>query len=254
MKVLLSPHDDDAAFSLGSALIDGRLAPCVVVAIFTESNCVEGESTLSTAEITARRRKDNQMFFERWSPASLLVDLQCQDAPLRKNIHVDRVFDDRMDPDQAGEIKRLANAVRSVASPIELIIAPLGLGGHIDHVLVSKTALALGKLGWPIIYYEDLPYAARMSSQDIEEFVAAKAAASGKALQPCSLVANHRPTQKKAALKTYRTQISPKILDEILTYGLGVGDGRIGERLWGCEEALQRLAQRADDAARAFHV
>lgn len=40
------------------------------------------------------------------------------------------------------------------------IIAPLGLGGHVDHRIVTKAAGRLHKSGFRVLFYEDQPYAA----------------------------------------------------------------------------------------------
>jgi hypothetical protein len=52
------------------------------------------------------------------------------------------------------------------------IFAPLGVGGHVDHLLVRKAAIAwwLGYGRTPqICFFEDLPYAARSTNLEEEE-------------------------------------------------------------------------------------
>jgi LmbE family N-acetylglucosaminyl deacetylase len=43
--------------------------------------------------------------------------------------------------------------------PAECVVAPLGVGGHVDHVLVRRAAEAV--FGAALLYYEEYPYAGR---------------------------------------------------------------------------------------------
>ncbi len=52
---------------------------------------------------------------------------------------------------------------KETSSPASAVVAPLGLGSHVDHVLVRKAVEA----AWDqtqIVYCEDYPYAGRMRS------------------------------------------------------------------------------------------
>jgi LmbE family N-acetylglucosaminyl deacetylase len=52
------------------------------------------------------------------------------------------------------------------------VLAPLGLGLHQDHLLVQRVAWALAEAqGFELTLYEDLPYAAQLSPNEIRAHV-----------------------------------------------------------------------------------
>ena len=50
---------------------------------------------------------------------------------------------------------RIANALRSELRPDDVLVCPLSLGGHVDHILVRRAAESLKR---PLLYYADVPY------------------------------------------------------------------------------------------------
>ncbi len=80
-----------------------------------------------------------------------------------------------------------------------LLLAPLGVGRHVDHLLVRQAGLvAAERSGTPIAFYSDFPY--HLSARPDPAFVA------GHDLRP---VAVHvRGTRKEALVRGYRTQVS----------------------------------------------
>jgi LmbE family N-acetylglucosaminyl deacetylase len=50
---------------------------------------------------------------------------------------------------------RIATALRSELRQDDVLVCPLGLGGHVDHVLVRRAAESLQR---PLLYYADVPY------------------------------------------------------------------------------------------------
>jgi hypothetical protein len=57
-------------------------------------------------------------------------------------------------PDDAGTMRLVREHVIRLAGR-GMVLAPLGVGGHVDHVLV-RTAAAYS--GAPVVYYSDFPY------------------------------------------------------------------------------------------------
>jgi LmbE family N-acetylglucosaminyl deacetylase len=58
-------------------------------------------------------------------------------------------------PQDARLPKRMASVLQSELLPGDIVVAPLALGGHIDHVLVRQAVELLGR---PLRYYADIPY------------------------------------------------------------------------------------------------
>ena len=61
-------------------------------------------------------------------------------------------------------VPRLKDALRTPIRSAQRIYCPLGIGGHVDHVLVRHTVEELTEIG-QVTYYEDFPYADKVDWQ-----------------------------------------------------------------------------------------
>ncbi len=52
---------------------------------------------------------------------------------------------------------RIAGEVSTLLTPEAQVYLPLALGGHVDHVLVSRTGRLLRQQGYEVFYYEEFP-------------------------------------------------------------------------------------------------
>ncbi|GAB3246687.1 hypothetical protein GCM10027456_17560 [Kineosporia babensis] len=188
--IVLSPHLDDAALSCGSLLAQtSPYTPVTVMSLFTSchgqrpslsaraflNQCNarrapalysrrRAEDKVALREIGAtgvhfglhealfRRRKDPRIprFARR-----LLPELDCVYPTYR--LHVSR---GRISPHDEPLLANLERRVRLASSKHDLILAPLGLGDHVDHVIthqLGKVLSAKRTVGW----YADQPYAYR---------------------------------------------------------------------------------------------
>lgn len=110
--------------------------------------------------MSAMREKEDKVFVRR-VPGAGLIDLRLKDAPLRFRCGVDEVFRralDEADPAIAKIASALEKRVRS--EDAELLLLPLGLGSHIDHITARHAAMPFA-LPLACGFYEDLPYASR---------------------------------------------------------------------------------------------
>jgi hypothetical protein len=90
-----------------------------------------------------------------------MVDLGWLDAPDRWEMPADATLEShclRVD-----ELHSLRRAFRNMESAA-LVLAPLAIGGHIDHLL-ARTAAMNAIPCEKIAFYEDLPYAARVPAE-----------------------------------------------------------------------------------------
>ena len=243
MTMLLSPHDDDAAFSLGAALMDGRFGASTVIAVFTQSDSLEDDALLGVEAVTALRAREHRAFYRQWAPDVGLLDLQRKDAPLRLGIPGELVFDPLQDPSREAEMDFLIKSVYEAGPMDQVILAPLGMGDHVDHLLVRDTALRLAAKGRAVAFYEDLPYSARSSDGDLQNRIATTAALLGRPLSLRLLVSTHTPETKSRALRAYASQRSEASLTQMVSYGAQHLSGRFCERIWGDAETLQALLQ-----------
>ena len=71
-------------------------------------------------------------------------------------------FLDRHYRSSAPGAEEVAGAIDAAVPAASLLYAPVGIGGHEDHVLVRDSALDLGRRsGIPVLLYAELPYAIR---------------------------------------------------------------------------------------------
>ncbi len=241
--VVVSPHRDDAAFSLGLS-IDGWLGAghqVTVLNCFTQSDYAPFSDVASVhandrvSFVSAVRRREDAAWGKLVGPRLQFHDLDLLDAPLRLAIRVDEVqtasirAGDRAVSRVAGALAKLARGVGAGGVGFAL---PLAVGSHIDHRVVRQAALeTLAPMALPLAFYEDLPYAARAGAgetlpEDVRE--------TGSDLQPCSSTAAPRDPdgavrRKTAIAECYDSQIDSAEVRAIAEFSRGYG-GR--ERLW----------------------
>jgi LmbE family N-acetylglucosaminyl deacetylase len=168
--IYISPHFDDAVLSCGG-LIREQSRKGLPVEIWTLcagdapagplsalSMACHQQWGLETAEaVVAARRLENQ------AAAALLgaetVDFSIPDCIYRRSpagelLYTEEVFgpihplDGELDAD-------IAAALTSELQPGDIVVSPLSIGAHLDHVLARRAA---EKLDRPLIYYADIPY------------------------------------------------------------------------------------------------
>lgn len=173
--VVLSPHFDDVPLSLGQSLRDGVLADCDVDVhvAFGRTNWTQWvHPTRSRARWIGLLRRSEEWraarrFGYRWRAADW------EEALLRwDDLDPDRLLDHRTDLSGDPLLAELTDWVRrqaegaTPAGPPDLVLAPAGLGGHVDHRLLALAAAgARPHAGVPIGHYEDRPYASHLTPE-----------------------------------------------------------------------------------------
>jgi len=74
-----------------------------------------------------------------------------------------------LDPGEANLINTLTKELKDQLPANARIVAPLGIGNHVDHDLTRKAA---SRLGIPLYYYADYPYARETEGKEILNFMA----------------------------------------------------------------------------------
>jgi LmbE family N-acetylglucosaminyl deacetylase len=169
----LSPHLDDAVFSCGGlmAMQDARGEPISVLTVFAGDPPDYRISPLA-AELHARwgkagppiamRRTEDRLACARLGAS--IVHLEYPDAIYRADEAGRALYTSELDlfgpPDSSESplIDRLVDSLNELGSHQATIYCPLGYGGHVDHRI---TRLAAERMGEPLYYYADFPYAAR---------------------------------------------------------------------------------------------
>ena len=73
-----------------------------------------------------------------------------------------------LDPGEADLIERVTEELRSEIPDGARVVAPLGIGNHVDHELTRK---AVNRLGIPLTFYADYPYAREDQGREILDFM-----------------------------------------------------------------------------------
>jgi LmbE family N-acetylglucosaminyl deacetylase len=161
--VAVSPHLDDAAFSVGgtlAALADAGYE-VTVVTCFTRSvpdpagfalACQLDKGLPADVDYMALRRDEDAAAMAVLGATPLHLDLP--EAPHRGYTSAPDLFAGVHDGDDVW--RSVCAALADV--PGDLWLAPQALGGHVDHLQVLRAVAALGR---PVLWWRDSPYVLR---------------------------------------------------------------------------------------------
>ncbi len=241
--LVLSPHRNDAAFSLGLA-IEGWLAAkhrVTVLGVFTRSatapfsdaDTVHPNDLLSY--VSGMRRKEDAELLK-LLPKLRMEDLNLKDAPIRLRCGLGEEFTTFPAADDSAVAKIQKSLAKLDAEmKIDAVVLPLGLGHHVDHVVVRNAALDFSATR-AYAFYEDLPDALRDgelfdADRDIDPAIEAELATLGGSFAPAVLT-NSDETSIKRKLKmvsVYASQIDEPTMQIISNFATRYGGG---ERIW----------------------
>jgi LmbE family N-acetylglucosaminyl deacetylase len=227
---IVSPHRDDAAFSMGVTLetftlhkVSFRLVSC-----FTVSNFAPYAGTNDVEAITRLRGTEDQRFLEALSLEDQVIDLQRIDAPIRRSENFQQACrrGSFFQEDQA-ETDSLAGVLRGSSSGAPMIL-PLGLGAHIDH-RIAKAAGMAAAADPAVGFYEEMPYAQWGCDAGILLEVRNTERQLQRKLMPVSVPAKDFRAAKLRLIRPYSSQVSLQEMHLMADYG---ASGGRGERLW----------------------
>lgn len=223
--VLVSPHRDDAAFSLalsiGAWRRDGHRVTIVNVftrslyAPYSDADSVHENDRLSY--VSAMRKREDEAFL-RQIPGTQMVDLNIKDAPLRLHCSSDIVCDMPVDPSDGAFPKILKALTKHTAEENVALVLPLALGHHVDHRVARDASLELSA-NLPCAFYEDLPYATREGvSIDLEHFRRDVDAKYHEHLSPVVCYHTSSIAWKRKIALGYSSQITDEVADLISNF------------------------------------
>lgn len=237
--VVVSPHRDDAAFSLSLAIRDwlrrGHLV--TVLNCFTRSSyapfadLAHVHANDLTSFVSALRLREDEAWRRQQKTSSLQFnDLRLRDAPLRLKCSLDEICTTPLDPEDRTQ-HSLQGALAQ--DPDAAIVAPLALGGHVDHRL-ARQAVVAKITGRPLAFYEDLPYAAWPEVTDrLKQHVHELEVKLGTTLQSHTVARQISDeaavTEKRLAALCYDSQIENGTAELIAGFSRRYGGC---ERLW----------------------
>jgi LmbE family N-acetylglucosaminyl deacetylase len=258
LKILvLSPHRDDAAFSLSIAITNWLTArhSVTVLNVFTRSRHAPFSDAAFVHEndelsyVSAMRLREDEHFLRRITQnlqkglkANLhMVDLNLKDAPIRLRCSLEELSDIPVNPaDPSIEKIRKALTKQSEAGAMEALVLPAALGNHIDHLTVREAAMHLTTV-LPSAFYEDLPYATTCPSAATDLDRLRDAAATLKEpLSPVIYQIESAVEFKRRLVLGYASQIDNEIGTLISDFATRYN----GERLWANQSWLDAFGSR----------
>ena len=227
---ILSPHRDDAGFSLGLTLSlwGAASVKLQVLNFFTQSAYAPLSSAKTVKEISAIREEEDQRALSLVHNGIFIASLRLLDAPLRLNIPLSQITQEGSAAKVTQEeLWQLSRSIQQHCAD-GLVVAPLGLGNHVDHIAVHRAAVDCLP-AFKLAFYEDLPYAAWTPVADLQARIESVERATDTQLEPFISRMQDAVRRKRQIASFYQSQITAEEADTIARYAESYGSG---ERLW----------------------
>lgn len=174
--IYLSPHLDDAVISAGG-LIRAQADAGMQVAIWTFMAGYPSDADLpefaqlmhriwgfssGTETVRARRAEDVRAAAV---VGAETVHFDFLDCIYRRGRQGEALYSDitvPIQPDDSDLPDQIARAITARLQPDDIVVCQLGVGKHVDHVIVRQAAELLRR---PVVYIADIPYALNYPAQ-----------------------------------------------------------------------------------------
>ncbi len=234
--VVLSPHSDDAAFSLAATLdaLVQRGSRVTIVTCFSRSTFTRAAAPLRVERVTALRKDEDVRYAATLGANCTTEWLDEPDAPLR-GVAVSALCSMRSLSEEHRQLaERIAARVAAQWAACDVLFAPLGIGGHIDHRIVHEAVLrtregvshARGLLRRHAVRRARV---ARAHRAQLADEAACRLAGRG---EPFVLASPRVIDRKRAASACYPSQISPDVVRTTLAGHCGQRSRCSMERVW----------------------
>lgn len=213
--IVLSPHSDDAALSVPSTirLLQQRGCEITVLTCFSRSNWAPERQDLQDIEsISAVRIAEDQQFAAAAGSHTRVVPLGFNDFPIRRPADTSPIL-----PGESPEgrlVNDLIAAIRPFVSTAQMVLAPLGLGSHLDHCVVTAASLLL-PCPELLAFYEDIPYRLHLNGDQLNERVSSMASRLRVALHPFFVQRDEQLESWYHAMSCYPSQFSPADIERL---------------------------------------
>jgi LmbE family N-acetylglucosaminyl deacetylase len=177
--IFVSPHFDDICFSLAHTLPRMRLGHKTLINIFTRSDDVSNRDALKRLEglkgkeridtISRLRNEEDDAFAGKLGFEKINLDFEDADVVAGTEREPGKHYGG-IELEIQLVIERLAPLLRELAERERdpVILAPLAVGKHRNHLGTFEAVVAIGKTLPPhaLVFYEELPYAAAPAARD----------------------------------------------------------------------------------------
>ena len=176
--LVISPHLDDAAFSIGPLLAEfSDQAKIVVATVFAKSelnpagfalSCQLDKGLSAEVDYMAIRRTEDIEWAKRIGAE--VVHGAFTEAPHRGYHSPKELFGPALPTDELENVitswfLELAQTFKPSA-----ILCPVGVGDHVDHILVRKFAQTSFKSELPLFFFKDQPYASKLNTFHVANY------------------------------------------------------------------------------------
>lgn len=221
--IFISPHLDDAVLSCGGhiSFLAGKKQKILVITVFSDFG--KGPVSLSARrymwhcgaltikQFQAKRIIEDQLAME--TIGANYLHLGFTDAYFRRFYPNHRqLFSGRIDPADKKLVDLIEKKLPSLIKRGDVLYGPMGIGGHVDHIIVNKIIKSLP--GGEKLYWLDQPYATDLEI-DTQKLKMRKVLLTEEDIQ-----------RKKRAIMDYSSQAvcrkfakSPDLGEEYLAYG-----------------------------------
>lgn len=237
--VVLEPHLDDAALSLGGWLFSKRKHPVRIVSVagdYISTTLLEigRHQELSVTEVSKLRSSESNIACKILGAKNRILGYP--DAPLRFSKrpdrlhrlnagafsnHYERSISQNLLRDRVPEAMELAKRLaKTLGTKPMTLLAPMGIGSHPDHIWTRNSALAwwLGtRANSEIGLYEDLPYAG--TTPDACLRLEREFQAMGYLTRIETMTLGSRASMKRNLLASYASQWKTPKISETLKLG-----------------------------------
>jgi hypothetical protein len=231
---------DDAALSLGSALLAGSLGnEPVIVNVFSRSNyTIHNRGTGNVETVTEKRKTEETSACRIMRAKARFLDFD--EAFVRGAAPVTDLLKKDYEPVRDPVYPRITEAVEGLLRTVAPSVAvfPLAVRGHVDHRILSSIGRDfLRRRAAAVAFFEDMPYAGVMGDRQLK-----RAARRVDRRLACCLLAGVECERKIDLLRTYESQIREQDLEIVRRHH----KLRTAERLWTTEPVAEMLRSTAE--------
>lgn len=240
--LVLSPHLDDAALSCGGALALFAAmgdAPAVLticagqpVGPLTDFARFQHARWGDPVDLVGARRDEDRRALALLGATPIWLDVP--DCIYRGDRYTtEATLFGPIAPDEAALVAGIAAVIDALwrATARATIVAPLGIGRHVDHQLTRAAAEQLVAAGRRVCWCEDFPYVARPNGEAQRRALTAD-------LHPELIPIDAVLERKVAAIAAYTSQLpvlfgaTAAMASAVRAFAAAVGGAKPAERLW----------------------
>lgn len=225
--LVISPHPDDAAFSLGGFLLQNAQESILVWDVFSEQQYSICQGKYDEQE---QILMEEQFAMEQLHANVILAGLP--EAGMRGSQKLSDILNRTISTKEEPLLKEVKAQFAKVVeqeSPDEIYL-PLGSGRHIDHLIVREAVIEYlqeKQKNEAVWLYEEFPYSLNADWVEI-----ALKDCSAYHLQKEHLDVTGMEERKAEVIRLYKSQIREREIKKIISYACSIEAEKMIERVW----------------------